>query len=48
MTTSQPAKGLFTYERQSVSCAELKLPAEVKMLGEVWEVVNMGIVIVPA
>ncbi|MCT0218739.1 hypothetical protein KQ304_06970 [Synechococcus sp. CS-1329] len=48
MTTSQPAKGLFTYERQSVSCAELKRPAEVKMLGEVWEVVNMGIVIVPA
>lgn len=45
--TNQPAKGIFAYERQLVSSAELKLPAEVKEVGGLWEVVKQGIVIVP-
>lgn len=46
--TSQPAKGIFAYERQPVSGAELRRPAEVRDLGGVWEVVSMGVVAVPA
>lgn len=45
--TNQPAKRIFTYQPQLVSSAELKLPAEVKEVGGLWEVVNQGIVIVP-
>lgn len=45
--TNQPAKGIFTYERQLVSSAELKVPAEVREVGGLWEVVKQGTVIVP-
>ena len=45
--TNQPVKGIFTYERKLVSSAELKLPAEVKEVGSLWEVVKQGTVIVP-
>ena len=47
-TTIQPAKGLFVYERDNVSSAELRRPAEVTEERGVWEVVNMGVVAVPA
>jgi hypothetical protein len=47
-TTIQPAKGLFFYERDNVSIAELRRPAEVTEERGVWEVVNMGVVAVPA
>jgi hypothetical protein len=45
--TNQPAKRIFTYQPQLVSSAELKVPAEVKEVGGLWEVVKQGIVIVP-
>lgn len=48
LSANQPLKGIFTYERQLVSSAELKLPAEVKEVGGLWEVVTPGTVIVPA
>ena len=47
-TTMQPAKGLFVYERDNVSSAELRRPAEVREDRGVWVVVNMGVVAVPA
>jgi hypothetical protein len=47
-TTIQPAKGLFVYERDNVSSAELRRPAEVMEDRGVWVVVNMGVVAVPA
>ena len=47
-TTIQPAKGLFDYERDNVSSAELRRPAEVMEDRGVWVVVNMGVVAVPA
>jgi hypothetical protein len=47
-TTIQPAKGLFVYERDNISSAELRRPAEVREDRGVWEVVNMGVVAVPA
>jgi hypothetical protein len=47
-TTIQPAKGLFDYERDNVSSAELRRPAEVREDRGVWVVVNMGVVAVPA
>ena len=46
-TTIQPAKGLFVYEPDDVSSAELRRPAEVREDRGVWEVVNMGVVAVP-
>jgi hypothetical protein len=46
-TTIQPAKGLFVYEPDNVSSAELRRPAEVREDRGVWEVVNMGVVAVP-
>ncbi len=46
-TTNQPAKGIFTYVKDSVSAVELRQPAEVKEIGAVWEVINMGIIAVP-
>jgi hypothetical protein len=45
--TSQPAKGLFSYEREAVSSAELRRPAEVRDEGGMWNVVTMGVVAVP-
>lgn len=46
--TSQPTKGIFAYERHSVSSVELRRPAEVRDVGGVWEVVSIGLVAVPA
>jgi len=46
-TTIQPSKGLFVYEPDNVSSAELRRPAEVREDRGVWEVVNMGVVAVP-
>jgi hypothetical protein len=46
-TTNQLAKGIFSYERESVFTAELRLPAEVRDVGGLWEVVTMGVIAVP-
>ncbi len=46
--TSQPAKGIFSYEREAITGAELRRPAELRQAGDVWEVVSMGVVAVPA
>ncbi len=46
-TTNQLAKGIFTYERNYVSVAELRRPAEVREAGGLWEVVSMGVIAVP-
>jgi hypothetical protein len=46
-TTIQRSKGLFVYEPDNVSSAELRRPAEVREDRGVWEVVNMGVVAVP-
>ena len=46
-TTNQLAKGIFTYERNYVSVAELRRPAEVREVGGLWEVVSMGVIAVP-
>jgi hypothetical protein len=45
---SQPSKGIFSFEREINTDLELRLPAEVKEIGSVWEVVSMGVVAVPA
>jgi hypothetical protein len=45
---SQPSRGIFSYARESVDTVELRRPAEVKEVGGVWEVVNMGVVAVRA
>ncbi|MEB3242353.1 MAG: hypothetical protein VKO44_01820 [Cyanobacteriota bacterium] len=47
--TSQPAKGLFTYEREpAIATVELRRAAKVRESGGVWEVEAMGVVAVPA
>jgi hypothetical protein len=46
--TSQPSKGIFSFEREINTNLELRLAAEVKEAGSVWEVVSMGVVAVPA
>jgi len=46
-TTTQPAKGIFAYDREGVSKAELRRPAEVKEINGLWEVLSMGIIAVP-
>lgn len=45
---NQPQKGIFTFERQPIAVAELKLPAELKEVDGLWEVVKQGVVIVPS
>jgi hypothetical protein len=45
--TIQPAKGIFAYDREGVSKAELRWPAEVKEINGLWEVISMGIIAVP-
>jgi hypothetical protein len=45
---SQPSKGIFSFEREIKTNLELRLAAEVKEVGSVWEVVSMGVVAVPA
>ena len=49
-TSYKPQKGIFNYEESStLSTAELKQAAEVRLIGEgMWEVVSKGIVLVPA
>jgi hypothetical protein len=46
-TTNQLAKGIFSYDREGISSAELRRPAEVRDLGGLWEVVVMGVIAVP-
>lgn len=46
-TTTQPAKGIFNYHRENISTADLRWPAEVRDVGGLWEVVNMGLIAVP-
>lgn len=47
--TSQPAKGLFTYEREpAIATVELRRAAKVRESGGVWDVEAMGVVAVPA
>ena len=48
--TNKPQKGIFLYESSvSVSQAELKMPAETyEIHNGVWEVINKGIVLIPA
>lgn len=45
---NQPQKGIFTFERQPIAVAELKLPAELQEVDGLWEVVKQGVVIVPS
>jgi hypothetical protein len=47
-TTSQLAKGIFSYAKENISTAELRRPAEVRDVGSLWEVVTMGVIAVPA
>jgi hypothetical protein len=47
-TTTQPAKGIFAYHRENISTADLRWPAEVREVGGLWEVVNMGLIAVPS
>ena len=47
LETSQPAKGIFVYIRENISAPELRLAAEVKQVGGLWEVVATGQVAVP-
>jgi hypothetical protein len=46
-SSSQPQKGLFDYERDTVMVAELSRAAEVRCSGDTWEVIRRGQVIVP-
>jgi hypothetical protein len=46
-TSSQPAKGIFSFHPESVSRAELRYPAEIKEVGGLWQVINMGVVAIP-
>jgi hypothetical protein len=46
-TTVQPNKGIFAYQRENISTAELRWPAEVKEINGLWEVISMGIIAVP-
>jgi hypothetical protein len=45
--TKRPNKGIFSYTSEANLCsAELRQPAEVKQVGELWEVVTMGVIAV--
>jgi hypothetical protein len=46
--TVQPNKGIFAYDRENISTAELRWPAEVKEINGLWEVVSMGTIAVPS
>lgn len=48
--TNKPQKGIYLYESSaSVSQAELKMPAETyEIHNGVWEVINKGIILIPA
>ncbi len=47
-TANQLAKGIFTYDRENISAAELRWPAEVREVGGLWEVIAMGVIAVPS
>jgi hypothetical protein len=47
-TVNQPQKGIFDYERESVTVPELARAAELELVEGTWEVVRKGVVIVPA
>lgn len=47
-TSSQPAKGIFTFQAEPVSRAELRRPAEMKEAGGLWQIISMGLVAIPA
>jgi len=44
---NQPPKGIFNYEPQEIGSPRLRQPAEVREVSGLWEVVNMGIIVVP-
>jgi hypothetical protein len=46
-TANQLAKGIFNYDRENISAAELRWPAEVREVGGLWEVIAMGVIAVP-
>ena len=46
-TNNRPNKGIFSYRTEAnLSLAELRQPAEVRQVGELWEVVTMGVIAV--
>ncbi|MEB3168494.1 MAG: hypothetical protein VKK97_07145 [Synechococcaceae cyanobacterium] len=46
--TSQPAKGLFCYQREpAIRSAELRRAAELRAIGALWELKAIGLVAVP-
>ena len=46
-STTQPNKGLYNYEQQSVAKAEIIEPALLEKSGAVWRVIQKGIVAIP-
>lgn len=48
LNTTTSKKGIFNYSPESIACAELRRPAEVRAVGDVWEVVRLGVIAVPA
>ncbi|MEB3167742.1 MAG: hypothetical protein VKK97_03325 [Synechococcaceae cyanobacterium] len=44
----RPNTRIFSYEAQAIHSPELRQPAEVKPVGDLWEVVTMGVIAVPA
>ena len=48
LKTNKPKKGIFNYSPASIARAELRRPAEVRAVGDVWEVVRLGVIAVPA
>jgi hypothetical protein len=44
---NQPPKGIFNYEPQEIDSPRLRQPAEVREVSGLWEVINMGIIVVP-
>ena len=44
----RPNTRIFSYEAQAIHTPELRQPAEVKPVGDLWEVVTMGVIAVPA
>ena len=46
-STTQPSKGLYSYEQQSVAKAEIIEPAVLEKNGAVWRVSRKGRVAIP-
>ena len=51
LSSNQPsprfAKGIFVLQREAISTPELRRPAEVKPVGDLWEVVTLGVIALP-